>query len=53
MYSLRETAKILGVKVRTLRDWLRSGKLVAEKNESGRWRVSAAEIARLSHDNKD
>lgn len=45
-YTLLETAKIFNVKVRTVREWLRIGKLHAEKY--GRtWAVSSAEIDRL------
>ena len=44
-YSLRESANILGVKVRTLREWIRSGKINARKHENGwYWRISEEEI---------
>ena len=33
-YSLNETADILGVKVRTLREWLKDGTLIAHKYEN-------------------
>lgn len=45
-YTLLETAKIFNVKVRTVREWLKLGKLQAEKH-GNMWAVSAAEIDRL------
>ncbi len=51
-YSLRDTALILGVKVRTVREWLKKGQLKAIKYDGGRmWFVSQSEIDRLT--NKD
>ena len=45
MYSLRETATILGVKVRTLRYWITCGKLTASKYPNCKnWYVSEEEI---------
>lgn len=47
-YDLNETADILGVKVRTLRMWLKDGFLIARKYEGKRkWYVSQREIERL------
>lgn len=47
-YNLNETAEILGVKVRTLREWLKTGFLLAHKYEGKRkWYVSQHEINRL------
>ena len=47
-YDLRETSKILGVKVRTLRAWLKDGFLIAHKYGGKRkWYVSQSEIDRL------
>ena len=47
-YNLNETAEILGVKVRTLRAWLKDGTLLAHKYEGKRkWYVSQHEIDRL------
>lgn len=45
-YTLLETAKICGVKVRTVREWLKIGKIQAEKHGT-MWKVSASEIDRL------
>ena len=47
-YTLRQASNLLGIKVRTAREWLRQGKLHAEKDKvSGRWKVSETEIKRL------
>lgn len=49
-YSLRETAMMLGIKVRTAREWVRTGKLKATKYDcSNRWFVAESEIRRLKH----
>lgn len=47
-YSLNETAEILGVKVRTLRVWLKTGFLIGHRyNGKPKWYVSQSEIERL------
>lgn len=47
-YDLAETAEILGVSVRTLRDWQRKNKLKAQRYYGGnKWYVSQKEIERL------
>lgn len=47
-YSLNETADILGVKVRTLREWLKDGSLKAQKYDGKKkWYVSQSEVERL------
>ena len=47
-YSLSETSEILGVKVRTLREWLKTGFLIAHRYEGKKkWYVSQSEIDRL------
>ena len=52
-YSLREAAELLGIKVRTIREWIRTGKIQAEKENGGwYWRVPETEIRRLN-ENKD
>lgn len=46
-YGTREAADLLGVKVRTLREWIKLGKIKVEKSEDGwRWKISEEEIAR-------
>ena len=47
-YSLVETAEILGVKVRTLREWLKDGSLKAQKYDGKKkWYIAQSEIERL------
>jgi len=46
-YSVSEAAKTLGISVDTLRRWDRQGRIKAERDQSNRRVVSAAEIARL------
>lgn len=54
MYTVREAAKILNVKVRTIRDWLKKGKIKAEKKTNDwYWMIPEVEIERLQHDNKN
>ena len=59
-YNLIQTAELLGIKVRTAREWVHSGKIHAGKIEgSRRWIVMESEIKRLqgvtggADDNKD
>lgn len=47
-YNLNEVSKLLGVKVRTLRWWISTGKLNARKiTGTNRWIVTQEEIERL------
>ena len=47
-YNLNETAKLLGMKVSTLRSWVRENKLEATKIVgTNRWIVKESEIKRL------
>lgn len=47
-YSLIETAGLLGIKVRTARQWVADGKIKANKiTGSNRWIVMESEIKRL------
>lgn len=49
-YNLRDTALILGIKVRTVREWLKKGQLKAIKYDGGRmWFVPQSEIDRLTN----
>lgn len=48
MYNLSNAANLLGIKVRTARDWVHKGKLKALKYpSSNRWYVSEKEINRI------
>lgn len=49
-YNIKETAEILGIKVRTVREWIKTGKIRAEKNDyrhSNQWFISEDEIMRI------
>lgn len=49
MYSMKEAAAIIGVQTRTIREWLRLGKIHGEKNPiSNRWFFSEEEVARIA-----
>lgn len=48
-YTLRDVADMLGIQVRTVREWLRKGKLKAIKYENCRmWFVPQSEIDRIT-----
>lgn len=54
MYSMREAAELTGRKVRTIRQWLRDGKLKAVKSRNGwHWLIPASEIERIMNGNRD
>lgn len=47
-YSLRKAGEMLGIRVRTCRQWIHDGKIVAIKYpSSNRWYISESEIVRL------
>jgi molybdopterin-binding protein len=46
-YRIGEAAKMLGVRVETLRRWERDGRLATERTAGGQRMVAAAEVARL------
>ena len=53
-YNIVKTAELLGIKVRTVRQWIRDGKLKAVKYDvSNRWFIPESEIERLKNGNKD
>lgn len=57
-YNLNQTANLLGIKVRTAREWVHNGKMKANKIQgSQRWIVMESEIRRLQgvqeNENKD
>ena len=44
-YTLREAARLLGIQVRTIREWVKLGKIKAEKAENGwYWKIPEEEI---------
>ena len=47
-YNLNEVAELLGIKVRTVRQWIKDGKINANKIAgTRRWVVRESEIKRL------
>lgn len=53
-YNIVKTAELLGIKVRTVRQWIRDEKLKAVKYDvSNRWFIPESEITRLKNGNKD
>lgn len=47
-YSLKDAAEILGIKIRTARQWVHDGKMKAVKYQGmNRWYVLESEIRRL------
>lgn len=53
-YNIVKTAELLGIKVRTVRQWIRGGKLKAVKYDvSNRWFIPESEITRLKNGNKN
>lgn len=53
MYGLKDAANILGIKVRTIREWIRNGKIKAVKDENNwYWKIPESEIERKLNENK-
>lgn len=51
-YNLNETATLLGIKVRTAREWVHNGKIKAVKyTNSKSWYVPESEIRRIQDGN--
>lgn len=47
-YNLKEVSVLLGIKVRTAREWVHNGKMNATKYADGKsWYVAESEIRRL------
>ena len=46
-YGIIEAAVRLGMKARTVREWIRNGKIKAYKNTSGKWVIMENEIERI------
>ena len=52
-YKLREAAMILGIKIRTLREWIKLGKIKAVKSQNKwYWEIPEDEIVRKLDENK-
>ena len=53
-YSVKDASKILGIKVRTVREWIRDGKIKAIKYpDCSWWFISQEEILRITGGVKD
>lgn len=47
-YTIRQTSSMLGMSVRTIREWIRKGKMKAAKYPgSNIWRIPESEISRI------
>lgn len=47
-YSIKQTAQILGIQVRTVREWLRKGTIKGKKyKDCQMWFISEKEIERI------
>ena len=51
-YRIGEAAKLIGVRVETLRTWERAGKLKTERTKGGQRTVPQSEVARLMADRR-
>lgn len=45
-YNIIEAAKILGIKARTVREWIKKGKIKAQKPRN-KWLISGDELQRV------
>jgi hypothetical protein len=52
LYTTGEACKLLGVSFITLKRWIYSKKVIAVKDERGRWLTSGSEIARVRKESK-
>ena len=51
-YNLNETSVLLGIKVRTAREWVHNGKMKAVQYAHGKsWYVAESEIRRIQNGN--
>jgi len=48
-YTIRQACNFFGIKVRTMREWIRRGKIEAKKDSNGQWYITAEEIARMTN----
>ncbi len=53
-YNLKETSALLGIKVRTAREWVHNGKMKAVQYAHGKsWYVAESEIRRIQNGDKN
>ena len=49
-YNLKETSALLGIKIRTAREWVHNGKMKAVKYpHSSQWYIAESEIRRIQN----
>lgn len=49
-YNVVQTSELLGVKARTIREWIHNGKIKAQKlSGTRRWLIMEAEIKRMQN----
>lgn len=46
-FGIVEAAMLLEIKARTVREWIRNGKIKAEKTSSGKWMIMESEIEKI------
>lgn len=46
-FGIVEAAMLLEIKARTVREWIRNGKVKAEKTSSGKWMIMESEIEKI------
>lgn len=46
-FEIVEAAMLLEIKARTVRKWIRNGKVKAEKTSSGKWMIMESEIEKI------
>lgn len=52
-YSIKQAAKILGIQIRTVREWIKNGMIKAKKYEGcPMWFIAESEIERIQKDMK-
>lgn len=44
MFTIKQVANVTGAKVRTVREWIRLGKINGEKIKGGRWYFTEEEV---------
>ena len=48
-YRLKDAARMCGVKIRTVRQWIREGRILADKQQNGwYWMIPASEVERIN-----
>lgn len=54
VYNVVDTAQLLGIKTRTVREWIHTGRIAARKLAgTRRWIIAEAEIERMRNGNSN